>query len=125
MEDDSIPDDVRNFIFRHIDSVTQLEALLLLHRMPDEYWDVAKTAKRLYASETDVAEVLARLCNDGLLSLNKGVYRYDCKIEDKRAIVDLLAAVYRKYLISVTNIIHGKPRRIREFADAFRLRKER
>jgi hypothetical protein len=36
-----------------------------------------------------------------------------------------LADVYARHLIPVTNLIHSKPRRIREFADAFKLRKDR
>ena len=50
MADELVPDDLRDFILRHIDSVAQLEALLLLRASPDEDWDVGKTAKRLYAA---------------------------------------------------------------------------
>jgi hypothetical protein len=39
--------------------------------------------------------------------------------------VDRLAELYSKYLIPVTHLIHSKPQtRVREFADAFKLRKE-
>lgn len=34
--DELIPVDLRDFILRHIDSVSQLEALLLLRAKPDE-----------------------------------------------------------------------------------------
>jgi hypothetical protein len=39
--------------------------------------------------------------------------------------VDRLAHTYSRHLIQVTNLIHTKPRRLREFADAFKIRKER
>jgi hypothetical protein len=39
--------------------------------------------------------------------------------------VERLAGSYANHLIQVTNLIHGKPRRLREFADAFKLRKDR
>jgi hypothetical protein len=120
-----VPGDVRDFILRYIDSVAQLEALLLLRGNPDERWDVSKAAKRLYASEEETAGVLTQLCEDGLLSADEGVYRYDCATADLRSIVDRLADVYSRHLIPVTNIIHAKPRRIRQFADAFRFRKDR
>jgi hypothetical protein len=44
---------------------------------------------------------------------------------EEARMVDRLADAYAKHLIPVTNMIHAKPRRIREFADAFRFRKDR
>ena len=69
MTDDVIPGDLRDFILRHIDSVAQLEALLLLRANPNEGWDIEQTAARLYVEQGEVAEALARLCADGLLRL--------------------------------------------------------
>jgi len=123
MADDVIPDDVRDFILRHIDSVAQLEALLLLRANGGQDWDVARTAARLYAGEEEIRKVLTQLCADGLLSCKDNIYRYECPL-DVRAIIDRLAEVYRRHLIPITNIIHTKPRRIREFADAFKFRKD-
>lgn len=125
MTGERIPDDIQDFIIRHVDSVTQLEALLLLRGNPGETWDLSKTARRLYTTEQEVAEVLARLCADGLLSVSNGFYRYDCATPEERNLVDRLADIYSRQLIAVTNMIHAKPRRIRQFADAFRLRKDR
>jgi hypothetical protein len=125
MADEPIPDDVRAFILRHIDSVAQLEALLLLRGNPEANWDVSTTAKRLYAPEPDIADALSRLCEDGLLSVAEGGYRYDHANKEQRHLVDRLAGVYSRHLIPVTNMIHAKPRRIREFADAFKFRKDR
>ena len=124
MTDEPVPNDIRNFIQRHIDSVAQLEALLLLRANPEEDWAARKVANRLYTDEQEILEVLARLCGDGLLSCRDGIYRYECGAEDQR-MVDRLADVYARHLIPVTNMIHAKPRRIREFADAFKFRKDR
>jgi hypothetical protein len=125
MADELIPGNVRDFILRHIDSVAQLEALLLLRGNPDEIWDIARMAKRLYANEQEIADVLARLCEHGLAAVSEGGYGYDCKITETQEVVDRLAEVYSRHLIPITNMIHAKPRRIREFADAFKLRKDR
>jgi hypothetical protein len=125
MVDDPIPRDVADFIMRHIDSVAQLEALLLLRANPHETWGANTTSKRLYTAEQEILEVLARLCEDGLLSCTEGVYRYDCASEQLRDIVDRLAGIYSQHLIPVTNMIHAKPRRIRQFADAFKIRMDR
>lgn len=123
MADDLIPPDIRDFIQRYIDSVAQLEALLLLRASPTGSWDVAQTARRLYGSEQEIAAVLERLCAEGLLTCESGLYRYQCSAEMQQK-VDRVALVYSTHLIPVTNIIHGKPRRIREFADAFKLRRD-
>jgi hypothetical protein len=125
MADEPIPGDVRDFIIRYIDSVAQLEALLLLRGNPKEGWDVGKVAKRLYAAEQEIAEVLKRLHDDSLLSFEDGLYRYKSTPSELQDQVDRLAWVYSRHLIPVTNMIHAKPRRIREFADAFKLRKDR
>jgi hypothetical protein len=123
MVDDVIPGDVRDFILRHIDSVAQLEALLLLRVNSSETWDAARAASRLYTSEPGIRDILMQLCADGLLTCKDDVFRYECS-PDLEAAVDRLANVYRLHLIPVTNLIHTKPRRIREFANAFKFRKD-
>lgn len=125
---DPIPDDVRRFILMSIDSVAQMEALLLLREKPQEEWDTAIIAKRLYISEPATADVLARLCAQGLLYCNGSEpprYQYHPHSAELEQIVDRVAETYTKHLVPVTNLIHSKPRiRIQEFADAFKLRKE-
>ena len=73
MAEQIIPDDVRDFILRHIDSVAQLEALLLLHGSPNGIWDTASMTKRLYTSEAEIAGLLAPLVEAGLLSVSGGI----------------------------------------------------
>jgi hypothetical protein len=125
MADEPIPDDVRDFILRHVDSVAQLEALLLLRANPSTSWDAATVAKRLYTTEQDIAEVLGRLAEDGFLTLADNAYRFECHMPEQQTMVDRVADTYKRQLIAVTNLIHAKPRRIRQFADAFRFKKDR
>jgi hypothetical protein len=125
MADDIIPGDIQDFILQHIDSITQLEALLLLRADPDGRWEPARVARRLYTGEREVEAVLAGLCATELLSCDQDVYRYDPRTDENRSLIDRLAAVYGRHLIPVTNMIHAKERRIREFANAFRFRKDR
>lgn len=121
MSDEPVPDDVRDLILRHIDSVAQLEALLLLRAQPANAWTAASTASRLYAPEGEIVHALARLCADGFLVREQEMYRYECSVE-KRERVDRLAEAYSRHLIPVTNLIHAKPRNIRRFSDAFKFR---
>jgi hypothetical protein len=123
-----IPNDVRQFILESIDSIAQLEALLLLRGSPNEEWDAQKVAKRLYISEQEATSLLARLSAEGLTAFSNDkqpLCRYQPNSDDLALIVDRLAETYSKHLVPVTNLVHSKPRtRVREFADAFNLRKD-
>jgi hypothetical protein len=110
MVDELIPADLRDFILRHIDSVAQWEALLLLRANPAEAWDVGKVARRLYASDKDIAVLLTRLWRGGLLSFSDGLFRYEGASTKQHTAIDRLAAIYSRHLIPVTNLIHDKPR---------------
>lgn len=124
MPDDPIPDDVRNFILKHIDSIAHLEALLLLRRETAAGWTAPGAAKHLYIKENEAAELLARLAADGFLAASDGVYGYAGGSEEQRRVTSRLADIYARHLVPVTNLIHSKPRRIREFAAAFKLTKD-
>jgi DNA-binding IclR family transcriptional regulator len=123
MTNEVVAVDIKEFILAHIDSIAQLEALLLLRANPEKLWDAAAAARRLYISESEAQEILARLRAEGLVSGHSIAYRYAPGTE--KALVDRLAEAYARHLIPITHIIHQRPSRIREFADAFKLKKER
>jgi len=129
MVDDCIPDDVKQFIVERIDSIAQLEALLLVRDSPQVDWTVNAVAKRLYIGEQEARVILQRLYVDGFLiaSPEKSlVYRYHVRSPELGQTVDRVAALYSMYLIPVTNLIHAKPRtRVQEFADAFKLKPDK
>ena len=125
MADTLIPDDLRDFVLGYFDSIAQLEAMLLLRENPSEKWTPNQTAKRLYIDEPQTAAALSRLCADGLLGCRDGVYYYECTDAVKRSMIDRLASIYARHIVPVTNIIHSKPPRIQQFADAFRIKKDR
>ncbi|HVV64022.1 MAG TPA: hypothetical protein VHC42_01020 [Rhizomicrobium sp.] len=119
-----IPDEVRSFVLERIDTVAQLEALLLLRKYPQTSWSAGDVARRLYVGETAAQEILAKLTADGLIVSDEGGFRYGPSAETAR-VIDALADTYGRYLIPVTNLIHDKPSRIQQFADAFRFRKDK
>jgi hypothetical protein len=120
---DVITADLRGFIARYIDSVAQLEALLLLRNKPDEKWTLEGVSRRLYTGESETAAILSRLNSDGMVAHQDQLYWYECS-PALAPTIDRLSDAYRHQLIAVTNLIHAKPRRIREFADAFKLKKD-
>jgi transcription initiation factor IIE alpha subunit len=130
MAEDLIPDDVERFIVDRIDSVAELEGLLLFRGNPETEWTGEMLAQRLYTNREQAENVLSRLDEQGLLaSVMKGdspAYRYRPGSPELAKIVERVAEVYSKYLIPVTNLIHSKPQsKVQQFADAFKLRKGR
>ena len=121
-----IPDDVRRFIQANIHSIAQLEALLIVHEHPDTEWTVEAMSARLYIPIEEASAILSRLTDNGLVISHEARFKYHPESDDLGRMVDRLAEAYAKHLIPVTILIHSKQGvRIREFPDAFDLRKER
>lgn len=119
-----LPAELREFLENHIDSIAQLEALLLLRDAPGLVWDARATAMRLYVGEQEAFSALAHLATRGLITRSESRYTFDPQSEELSRGCVLLAEYYRAYLIPITNLIHAKPRRIQQFADAFKLKKD-
>lgn len=121
-----IPEEVRNFLLQCIDSVEQLEVLLLLHRTPEQDWSPETVAQALYSNADSIRRRLAGLHANGLLaSTASSSYRYQPKTSALDATVRLLADTYRERRVAVITVIASKPmENVRAFSDAFRLRKK-
>jgi len=128
MVSNPIPEDVRQFILDKIDSVAQLEALLLLRANPSDDWDAAAVAKRLYVDDPQARSALNRSLEQKLLvtpAAEPRRYRYQPESPELGRMIDRVAEIYSKHLVPVTNLIHSKPKsRVQEFADAFKFRKD-
>jgi hypothetical protein len=125
MTDEVIPADLRDFILKYLESVAHLETLLLMQASPDVLWDSVETAKRLYCPEQQARAVLERLCADGLLTRQDSAYRYGEPEPAMAEMIRRLRSAYKMHLIPVTNLIHNKPLRVHQFADAFKLKRDR
>ena len=121
-----LPEVVRAFILKYVDSVAELEALLLTHSTPDQAWDLGQLAGRLYIGEREAEEVLHALHRRGLLAREGKAFRYAPVPDTLRVDVDALAEAYPRFLIPISNLVHSKPAAsLRQFADAFRLREDK
>ena len=119
---DQPPPEVEHFIIRHLDSVAELEALLLA-RSSGAAWDAERLASRLYISTNTAREVLSALHRKRLLDQTEGIFTYAPASPSLRASAEALAAAYPRFLIPITRLIHGKPSSsLRAFSDAFLLR---
>ena len=124
MSDHPLPAELLDFLAMHVDSVAQLEALLLLRQQPNLRWDAKSVAGRLYVDEQDALEALTHLASQGCLTREAGGFGFEPQSDHLAQMVALLAECYRTHLIPITNYIHAKPRRIRQFADAFKLKRD-
>lgn len=123
MPEQYVPDNVRAFILKHIASVAQIEALLLIWSSPEERWGLSQIAARIYTSEPETAKALDCLCADGLLICLEGTFRLNASAENIE-MIGRLKEVYARHLIPVTDVIHGKSRSPRPTAETFGFRKE-
>ena len=126
MTDSGIPGHVERFITDHINSVEQLEVLLLLHDRASEEWTGATVAKELYIDPNSAERRLADWHARGLLSASEAPdpsYRFAPQDSEFRRTVRDLASTYSERRVTVTNLIFSKPTdHISVFADAFRIR---
>lgn len=118
-----IPDDVRAFIQAHIDSVEQLEVLLLLRRESTRAWTGDEVARELRINPISTGSRLSNLHQRTLLAEEAGRYRYAPRHPELDRAVSGLARAYAEMRVSVINLIFSKPvDALSTFADAFKLR---
>lgn len=119
-----VPDEIRRFILTSVPSVPHLEAMLLLRAEPGTAWDGPTLARRLYVPQARAVELLQQLAEAGFVAPCEPGWCWRPGAEAAQ-LVDELAALYSENLLGVTELIHSREdRRARQFAEAFRLRKD-
>lgn len=122
-----VPPAVLAFVSENLRSVEELQLMLVIVQSNDRWWDA-----RLASAELGMDEVTARRALDHLASLNlldiriTGDVRYQFKPgSDQIAQLarDCLAA-YRSNPIALFTAVQRSRQGIRDFADAFRLRRK-
>ncbi len=126
MSSPNVPERARRLILEAIDSVAELEALLLLREAPGRRWNIHDAGARLYVSRDVAADALAALARRGFLEENAEGFVYRPMSPDMAEDVTVLAQAYSTSLVAVTHMIHSKPSSsVQDFARAFRFRKDR
>jgi hypothetical protein len=122
---------VQQFIADHVDSVMQLEVLLLLAGQPGKVWTAPELAAQLRIDPAWVETQLRTMAAGGLVVAGEGggqaaQFRFGPRTPELNAAVDELAHAYADRRVTVIGLIFAKPLdKIRSFADAFRIRKDR
>lgn len=126
---DDFPDDLKLFLAGHINSVAQLEALLLLRSQRDREWNAEDVSKALYTTPEMVSEQLAELHARGLLARPEDAgtrYQYWPATPELEAQVSRLEELYKDRRVAVITALYSQPLdKVKTFADAFRLRKDK
>jgi hypothetical protein len=128
MNSPDIPARVLQFLAEKIDSVPQLEALLLMWENPQRAWSEDDVAARIYVSRQVAALILQSLQRQQLVTVEAAPpqYRYNAQWDPTGEIIPEVAASYRRHLVPLATFIHSRASTaVREFARAFDLKKDR
>jgi len=119
---------VDEFILEKIDSVSHLEALLLLWNSRPKQWSPEEVARRLYVNTKIARELLADLQRSDLIVAVPDAaetYRYETSLQERDGIIEMVDATYRYQIVRISNLIHSKgSSAVRDFARAFRFTKK-
>lgn len=120
--------DAYEFILKNIDSVPHLEALILLWNSGPVAWTRDELASRLYIAKEKVSDVLRDLVRLHLIAESRTSplkYSYCTGSDEQDEMMRQVDAAYRHDLVRISTMIHSKASSaIREFARAFRFKKE-
>ena len=89
-----VPLEVQHFVLARVNSIAQLEALIMMRNAPDTWWPSSTLAERLYIGERACRAELDALNDHGLLQAKQEDigwrYRYSPSGGELRELVDRL-----------------------------------
>jgi hypothetical protein len=122
------PAEIDQFIGQHIESLAQLETLLLLRRDPTRVWTCADLSRQLYVTPDVCTGIIIDLERRGFIlrdAANTDLVRYRSAGAVTDQLINQLASLYQQRRVAVITQIYSKPvKKVQTFADAFRLRRE-
>jgi DNA-binding MarR family transcriptional regulator len=122
------PAEIEQFIGQHIESLAQLEMLLLLRQGSARSWSSFDLARQLYVTPDVCTGIIADLERRGFVlrdAADNNLIRYRSGGAEFDQLIDQLAALYQQRRVAVITLIYSKPvKKVQTFADAFRIRRE-
>jgi hypothetical protein len=124
--ENEFPDELKRFVAAHIDTVEQLEVLLLLRSRPAETWTPKRVSDELRTSQMAATIRLERLCATELCEAVEGGFRLRPAPGSVEYAIQLVEAAYRNRHVSLISLIYARPSKgVLLFADSFRVRKDK
>jgi len=119
---------VLTFLSEHVSTLEQFQLLVRVVQEEDRWWDAASAARELGVTPRAALDALDHLAKHNLLDIRiTGDVRYQFR-PGTEALRDAAAAVveeFRRKPVAVLEVFTGVGRRsVRDFADAFRIRKD-
>lgn len=127
MSDQPIPAEVLKFIEQYIDTVPQMEALLLISESKPRLWTATTLAERLYVTESLAKRILLDLQRRNLIvgcGEDDAMASYVAG-EDATHLISSVVESYRRNLVLVARLIHSKGSpAMQEFSRAFQFKEK-
>ncbi len=127
MSNGEITTDIERFIHDNINSVEQLEVLLLIAAPPQKEWSAGEVSEKIYRQPDSVASRLEDFRDRGILSVRKEsllLYRYVPSAQ-LDVVIRGLERAYEVRRDAVIRLIFTRPPdALRVFSDAFRIRRD-
>jgi hypothetical protein len=121
--------DPYKFIHQNLDSVPHLESLILLWNSRPVGWTEEELVSRLYIAPEQVRQVLRDLIRLQIVQEIAGPtprYSYLSGSKEQDDLMRTIDDAYRRDLVRISTMIHSKASSpVREFAKAFRFKKDR
>ena len=130
MPDLEVPFELRQLISRHLESMEQVEILVLLARIESRAWNVSDVASELRWSQRGAQQCLEELARGPLVRRvgsgpGGGTYEYAPTPADRESVATLMR-LYDTRPLLLGRLIYDRPPTVaRSFADAFRIRHKR
>ena len=123
-----ISEEVRQFVAKYIQSLDQVEVLLLVSALPDRAWSADAVYKVVLSNPALVVERLENFVAAGLLrrSGDPPVFSYAPPTVEVANQVAALSAIYKTSRHKIVEFIYRpRPDPMKSFSDAFKLKPEK
>jgi hypothetical protein len=123
---EGLPPRVRDFLLAHVDSIEQLEVLLLLAARPTSALTTVEVSDELRTAPSSAATRLAGLRDHRLVDVLPGDRHRIRADPELAALLRQIADTYRERRVAVVTLIYSRPSDVvRVFTNAFVLKKGR
>ncbi|WP_413290572.1 hypothetical protein [Bdellovibrio sp. HCB337] len=119
MSENEIPKEVKDFVFQYIDSVEQLEILLLLNAEPHKVWTVGEVHQTLRSNMSSVEKRLNLLAAQKLIDKKEGGFQFKPEGSEKNEIIRQLSGAYKVHRHRIFEMIFSPMKKARDIAEAF------
>jgi hypothetical protein len=124
---DPIPSSVKEFLHKYIDSVDKLEILRVISSEPGASFTSDSLAKTLHSPVEEIERHLATLLSNALLTTTGAdpvAWKYGAGSPEIEKQLQALMKTYLERPVTLIKLVSDNQRKLRLFADAFRLKKE-